>query len=56
MGGSADNLKLKTRQILSPWFKFFLSYDPKENLAKLKIPVLALDGEKDLQVPPKEDS
>jgi hypothetical protein len=55
MGGSADNLKLKSRQILSPWFKFFLSYDPKENLAKLKIPVLAIDGEKDLQVPPKED-
>jgi hypothetical protein len=55
MGGTADDLKLKTRQILSPWFKFFLSYNPKQSLAKLKIPVLAIDGEKDLQVPAKEN-
>ncbi len=51
MGGSSNDLKMQTRQILSPWFKFFLSYDPKMNLSKLKIPVLALNGEKDLQVP-----
>ena len=49
------NLQMQTREILSPWFKFFLSYDPKPSLSKLKIPVLALNGEKDLQVPPKEN-
>jgi hypothetical protein len=55
IGGSIDDLKMQTRQILSPWFKFFLSYDPKQNLSKIKIPVLAVNGEKDLQVPPKEN-
>lgn len=37
----------------SPWFKFFLEYDPSTDLEKVKIPVLAIIGEKDLQVPPK---
>ena len=35
------------------WFKFFLQYDPYPALVKLKCPVLALNGEKDLQVPPE---
>ena len=34
----------------SPWYKFFISYDPAPALTKLKIPVLALFGGKDLQV------
>ena len=37
----------------SPWFRFFLDYDPLPDLKKIKCPVLALYGEKDLQVPPK---
>jgi uncharacterized protein len=35
----------------SPWFKFFLDYDPAPTLEKVKCPVLVLLGEKDLQVP-----
>ncbi len=35
----------------SPWFKFFLDYDPAPTLEKVRCPVLALLGEKDLQVP-----
>jgi pimeloyl-ACP methyl ester carboxylesterase len=34
----------------SPWYKFFITYDPAPALAKLKIPVLALLGGKDVQV------
>ena len=41
--------------IESPWFKFFIKYDPRPTLEKVKCPVLAIDGSKDLQVPPKED-
>jgi hypothetical protein len=41
--------------LASPWFRFFLNYDPAVNLRQVKCPVLAIDGEKDLQVPPKED-
>lgn len=46
----ADTLATRFR---TPWFQFFLSYDPRTDLRKLKQPVLALNGEKDLQVPPK---
>ena len=35
---------------LTPWFRFFLAYDPRPALAHLRIPVLALNGERDLQV------
>ena len=38
-------------QLLSPWFRTFLSLDPAVYLAKVKIPVLAMNGSKDLQVP-----
>ena len=34
----------------SPWYKFFITYDPTPALTKLKIPVLALFGGKDVQV------
>ena len=37
------------------WFKFFLQYDPYHALVKLKCPVLAINGEKDLQVPPESN-
>ena len=38
---------------LSEWFRFFLRYDPRPTLRKVQIPVLAINGEKDLQVAPK---
>jgi hypothetical protein len=41
--------------LLSPWFKYFLIYDPRPTLSKVNCPVLAINGEKDLQVPPKEN-
>lgn len=39
----------------SDWFRFFLIYDPVPALQQLDIPVLALFGEKDLQVPPEQN-
>jgi len=48
-------LKAQLQSLLSPWLKFFLTYDPKSTLSKVKCPVLAINGEKDLQVPPKEN-
>jgi pimeloyl-ACP methyl ester carboxylesterase len=45
----------QSAELLSPWFRRFLAYDPRENLAKVTCPVLALNGEKDLQVPPREN-
>ncbi len=37
-------------QLTSPWFKFFLSFDPRTALRKTRVPVLALNGALDLQV------
>ncbi|MDR2679903.1 MAG: prolyl oligopeptidase family serine peptidase, partial [Tannerella sp.] len=34
---------------------YFIKYDPAPALEKVKCPVLALNGEKDLQVPAKEN-
>ena len=39
----------------SPWFRYFLTYDPRVSLRKVSCPVLALNGENDLQVPPKQN-
>jgi uncharacterized protein len=38
-----------------PWFKTFIIHDPRPVLMKVKCPVLAVNGEKDLQVPWKEN-
>ena len=46
-------LETQLRMLSSPWFRFLLDYDPLPVLQALKTPVLALYGEKDLQVPPK---
>jgi hypothetical protein len=55
IGDPEEYLKAQLQNLLSPWFKFFLTYDPKPTLMKVKCPVLAINGEKDLQVPPKEN-
>ncbi len=38
-----------------PWFRYFITLDPRESLAQLSCPVLVLTGEKDLQVPPEQN-
>lgn len=39
----------------SPWFRYFLSYNPEEFLSMVTCSVLAVNGEKDLQVSSKEN-
>jgi pimeloyl-ACP methyl ester carboxylesterase len=46
-------LETQLRMLTSPWFRFFLDYDPEPNLKAVKCPVLALYGQKDMQVPAK---
>ena len=48
-------LNAQLQSLLSPWFKYFLIYDPAPTLSKVRCPVLAINGEKDLQVPPSEN-
>jgi pimeloyl-ACP methyl ester carboxylesterase len=42
-------------RVATPWFRYFLSYDPVPVLQKVTCPVLAINGEKDLQVPYREN-
>ncbi|HEX7584902.1 MAG TPA: alpha/beta fold hydrolase [Prolixibacteraceae bacterium] len=50
-----EYIKMQVDQITNPWMRYFIKYNPAEALEKVKCPVLALNGEKDLQVPPKEN-
>jgi pimeloyl-ACP methyl ester carboxylesterase len=43
-------LQAQFRTMSSPWFREFLDYDPAPALANLRCPVLALSGDRDLQV------
>ena len=45
----------QVKELATPWMKYFIQYDPAPTLEKVKCPVLALDGSKDLQVPPEID-
>lgn len=38
-----------------PWFRYFITFDPAPVLRRVKVPVLALNGELDLQVAWKEN-
>ena len=48
-------LKPQARMMTLPWFRFFLDYDPVPALKKTQCPVLALNGDKDLQIASKEN-
>jgi len=54
-----ENSKARFEQmlpmVLSPWFRYFLTLDPRPYLRKIKVPLLALNGERDLQVPTKQN-
>jgi|UPI0004851E11 fermentation-respiration switch protein FrsA (DUF1100 family) len=49
----SDYIAMQVNEITSPWMQFFIKYNPALALEKVKYPVLALNGDKDLQVPSK---
>jgi uncharacterized protein len=48
-------MELQIQTLTSPWFRYFLTFNPVTYLSKVKCPVLALNGSLDLQVPAKEN-
>jgi len=54
-GLTGSAAETQVRAVLSPWMKYFLVYDPLPELRQMSVPVLALNGEKDTQVPPTEN-
>ena len=43
-------IKQEVDAIATPWLRYFITYNPKENLMKVKCPVLVLNGDRDIQV------
>lgn len=41
----------QTNLVLLPWYREFLRYDPEDDIRLVKVPWLALNGDKDTQVP-----
>jgi uncharacterized protein len=41
-------------RINARWLRDFLAYDPRSALARIKVPVLAITGGQDVQVPPED--
>lgn len=52
---SVENVAQIKNQVLNPWFIQFLKFDPRTELVNLSVPVLAMYGENDLQVPPSQN-
>src|SRR5260370_24410483 len=52
---SPSAVQAQVRMLVSPWFRYYLDYDPVPALQKTACPVLALNGDKDLQVPPQHN-
>jgi pimeloyl-ACP methyl ester carboxylesterase len=48
-------IAMQSDMLSSTWYQYLLNYDPQPTLAKVTCPVLALNGEKDIQVTSKEN-
>jgi pimeloyl-ACP methyl ester carboxylesterase len=51
---AAARLDQAVAPLSSPWAHYFIKYDPRPALRRLRVPVLALNGMLDLQVPYRE--
>ena len=44
------HVRVLAEQSLTPWMRYFLTFDPRPAFEKIRVPVLALNGELDVQV------
>ena len=54
-GGKSAVKQKQITTLQSPWFRFFITFNPADYLKRVKCPVLAVNGSKDLQVPAKSN-
>lgn len=55
LGDSDKAIHAQFLAVTSPEMRSFIFYDPSQALRNLKVPVLALNGSQDLQVPPSQN-
>ena len=44
-------IEVQAAQLMAPWWRFFINFDPRTALRQVRRPVLALNGSLDTQVP-----
>jgi hypothetical protein len=54
-GAAARQLANGLFKASQPWLQFFLAFDPRPTLMKVRCPVLAIGGDRDVQVPAREN-
>jgi uncharacterized protein len=54
MASDRDVMRLQGTKVSARWFRDFVRYDPAPVLARITVPVLAITGGHDLQVPPAD--
>lgn len=54
MSSSADIIRMQGMRVNARWIRDFVRYDPAPALARVTVPVLAITGGHDLQVPPAD--
>jgi hypothetical protein len=52
--GTTEVLRMNGRKINAQWMRQFLTYDPAADLARINVPVLAITGDRDIQVDPDD--
>ena len=55
MGDKEEFFNQQISTMNTAWFRYFIGFDPADYLEKVKCPILAINGELDLQVTPKEN-
>ena len=50
----SDAIRIQGVRFNARWFRDFMAYDPSPVLARIEVPVLALTGGQDVQVPPSD--
>jgi len=56
LGLNEEVIAAQSTRLVAPWYRYFLNHDPADELRKIAVPVLALFGEKDLQVTPDQNA
>jgi uncharacterized protein len=51
---TADVIRIQGTKVGARWIREFIAYDPRPTLGRLTVPVLAITGGHDLQVPPAD--
>lgn len=55
LNASPQQLAGIAKQFSSSWIRGLMDYDPRPTLAKVRVPILAVNGSKDMQVPAQQN-